>query len=75
MAKKRRITKECTSATGAGAPAAEQEGLQAAETENMDSGLENMTNAAKLGMRNTLCKRHLDRVDLTTMPVFDPLVN
>lgn len=57
MAKKRRITKKCTFATGAGAPAAVQEGLQAAETENIDSGLENMTNAAMLGMRNTLCKK------------------
>lgn len=60
---------------GAEALAAEQEGLQAAETENMDSGLENTTNAAKLEMRNTLCKRCLDRVDLTMMPVFDLLVN
>lgn len=69
------INEECTLATGAGAPAAVQEGLQAAETENIGTGLENMTSAgvaATLGMCNTFCRRHPDGVYLTMMRVSIP---
>lgn len=69
------MKEECTLATGAGAPAAVQEGLQAAQTENIDTGLENMTSAgvaAMLGMWNTFCRRRPDGVYLTMMRVFYP---